>query len=218
MFIILIALHYICTFKQIAMAPNKELQEQRMRGYFKDATREILKGEGLKALSVRTVAERAGYSFATMYNYFRDLNELIFLCVNDFMEECETLVNEVGTEMEPGRERLNVRVKAYISYFTQYPGIFELFFVEKMNDIGSKHPTARTIYEFSDKLFGEDVEALTGALPYAEKINRDILDNLRHSVTGMLLFYNNRLQPRDYREFIAIALRQTELCLAPAYA
>ena len=47
------------------MSRNKEIQEQRVRQYFIDATREILKGEGLKAVNVRAVSERAGYSFAT---------------------------------------------------------------------------------------------------------------------------------------------------------
>jgi AcrR family transcriptional regulator len=67
---------------------NKEIQEQRMRGYFIQATKNILKGEGLKSISVRNIADQAGYSYATLYNYFKDVNELIFLCVNDFQEEC----------------------------------------------------------------------------------------------------------------------------------
>ncbi len=63
---------------------NKEVQELRMKNYFIQATKEILKGEGLQAVSVRNVADKAGYSYATLYNYFKDITELIFVCVNDF--------------------------------------------------------------------------------------------------------------------------------------
>ena len=51
---------------------KKEIQEQRMRGYFIQATKEIIKGEGIKSVSVRNIADRAGYSYATLYNYFKD--------------------------------------------------------------------------------------------------------------------------------------------------
>jgi DNA-binding transcriptional regulator YbjK len=89
------------------MVSNKELQEKRMRGYFIDAAKETLKGEGLKAVNVRTVAERAGYSFATMYNYFKDLNELIFICVKDFMSECEAFADEQTDQLNapPGQDQ-----------------------------------------------------------------------------------------------------------------
>ena len=55
---------------------NKELQEQRMKGYFLQATKDMLKSEGLKSVNVRAIADRAGYSYATLYNYFKDINDL----------------------------------------------------------------------------------------------------------------------------------------------
>ena len=60
---------------------KKSILEQRMKGYFIQAAMEILRGEGIKDLSVRNVAEKAGYSYATLYNYFKDLNELLSLCI-----------------------------------------------------------------------------------------------------------------------------------------
>ena len=57
---------------------KKEIQEQRMRQYFIDAAKEIIKGEGLKCISTRNVSDRAGYSYATMYNYFKNINDLIY--------------------------------------------------------------------------------------------------------------------------------------------
>ena len=62
---------------------KKIIQEERMKGYFIQATKEILKGEGLRAASVRNIADQAGYSYATLYNYFKDIKELIFVCIKD---------------------------------------------------------------------------------------------------------------------------------------
>ncbi|MBN2263533.1 MAG: TetR/AcrR family transcriptional regulator, partial [Prolixibacteraceae bacterium] len=63
---------------------NKQIQEERMKGYFVQAAKDILKSEGIKAISVRNIADRAGYSYTTLYNYFKDVNDLVFECVNDF--------------------------------------------------------------------------------------------------------------------------------------
>jgi AcrR family transcriptional regulator len=103
---------------------NKEIQEQRMRGYFIQATKEILRGEGLRNVSVRNIAERAGYSYATLYNYFKDIKDLIFECVKDFQAECEDHVRRETKNSARGKEKIEAIVKAYVKYFVQYPGIF----------------------------------------------------------------------------------------------
>ncbi|NCD10629.1 MAG: TetR/AcrR family transcriptional regulator, partial [Negativicutes bacterium] len=120
---------------------KNEIQEQRMRGYFIDATRTILKGEGLRAVSVRNVAEIAGYSYATLYNYFRDVKDLVFECVCDFQNECTRFVEEKVGEEAPGLRRIRAITIAYMKYFVEYPGIFELFFIEKPSEIANKQPT-----------------------------------------------------------------------------
>ncbi len=63
---------------------NKDVHEMRMKNYFIQATKEILKYERIKHVSVRSVAGRSGYSYTTIYNYFKDLNDLVFYCVEDF--------------------------------------------------------------------------------------------------------------------------------------
>lgn len=190
------------------MVSNKELQEKRMRGYFIDAAKETLKGEGLKAVNVRTVAERAGYSFATMYNYFKDLNELIFICVKDFISECEAFADEQTDQQTPGSMRLRARIRAMIQYFTQYPGIFELFYLERMNNIGARQPTAEMIYLFADRIIQNDLDQMISSGEISAPDAEMLKISLRNGVAGLLLFYNNRLQPGDYRKFTETAEKQ----------
>ncbi len=47
--------------------------------YFIDATNEIIENEGIESVTIRKVANLAGYNSATIYNYFENLDHLIFL-------------------------------------------------------------------------------------------------------------------------------------------
>src|ERR1035437_4210131 len=183
---------------------KKEIQEQRIKGYFIEAAKEMLKGEGLKSISVRNIAERAGYSYTTLYNYFKDLNELIFLCVKDFQNECESSVLDEIKKTPGGTEKIKAITRAYIKYFVEYPGIFELFFIEKISNIGSKQPTTELISTFLDRLCEKEWEYCIEQ----KIVTKDEADlsakQLRYAVTGMLLLYLHRLQPADYNEFIEI--------------
>ena len=57
---------------------NKELQRKRMITYFVEATCKIIDTEGIENVTVRKVANLAGYNSATLYNYFDNLTHLIF--------------------------------------------------------------------------------------------------------------------------------------------
>src|ERR1035437_3316379 len=163
---------------------KKEIQEQRIKGYFIEAAKEMLKGEGLKSISVRNIAERAGYSYTTLYNYFKDLNELIFLCVKDFQNECELSVLDEIKKTPRGTEKIKAITKAYIKYFVQYPGIFELFFIEKISNIGSKQPTTELISTFLDRLCDQEWEYCINQQLMSKETANAVMRQLRFSTTG----------------------------------
>lgn len=180
---------------------HKEMQEQRVRGYFMDAARELLKSEGLKSISVRSIAERAGYSYATLYSYFKDLNELIFLCVQDFYEECKSQVHQSAKKKEKGIKKLKATIRAYADFFIQYPGIFELFFTEKAGSAPKKEITL-LIGHSLDNICEEDWQYCMsqGLLP-ADRIVL-MKHQLRYAVLGLLLLYLSRGIPASYADFV----------------
>jgi len=193
---------------------KKEIQETRIRGYFIEATREMLKGEGIRSINVRAVAERAGYSYATLYNYFKDIKELVFICVKGFQDEAGTFINESTSKVPQGREKIRAIMKSYISYFVQYPGIFELFFVEKMNDLGTNQPTASLIYTFPDRLCADEWQYCIGQKQLNVEKATVLSNELRFLVTGMMLFYLHRGQPAGYNEFMSMVDTQLNQVLA----
>jgi AcrR family transcriptional regulator len=184
------------------MVSNKQIQEQRMKGYFIQATKDILKGEGLKGVSVRNIAQQAGYSYSTIYNYFKDVNDLVFLCISDFQKECETFVSEQTNVKPQGMERLNATVISYVNYFVEYPGIFDLFYLAKVGDFGHKAATIDLINGSLDAVCEKEWNYCVGhGLVKVEEIER-LKAQLRYTVIGMLLLYLNRRFPASYSEFM----------------
>ncbi len=182
---------------------RKEIQEQRMKGYFLQAAKEMIKGEGLKSVSVRNVADRAGYSYATLYNYFRDLKELVFLCVKDFQEECREQVENASKIAERGLPKIRAIVKSYAMFYVQYPGIFDLFFIERLNDIGGKQPDTEMIYSFLSRLCADEwAYCISEDIVSAEDAER-MKKELNYALHGLLLYYINRRQPPAYEQFTA---------------
>mgnify|MGYP005859619869 FL=1 len=73
-----------------------------MMMYFVDATIDIIDSEGIGALSIRKVAERAGYNSATLYHYFANLRHLTFFsCIRYLREYVEDLPNYLKEVSSP---------------------------------------------------------------------------------------------------------------------
>ncbi len=184
---------------------KKEIQEKRMKEYFIQATKDILKGEGLKAVSVRNIADKAGYSYATLYNYFKDAKDLVFECVKDFQEECTMIVISETEKSPRGFQKIKAITMSYIKYFVQYPGIFELFFVEKIYDLASKQPTIEMINTFLDRLCQEEWDYCLEQHMVLPEVAEMKKSQLRYVVAGILLFYLTRRNPHTYKEFLDLA-------------
>lgn len=181
---------------------NKEIQEKRIKEYFIQATKEILKGEGLQSISVRNVADKAGYSYATLYNYFKDINELVFLCVSDFQEECRLFVAENTSKRTEGIDKLKATVLWYINYFIEYPGIFELFYLAKVSDFGHKQSTMNIIGNSLDKVCETEWNYCINQGLLKPNKAENLKSQLRFIVIGMLLLFMNRRTPDSYNDFI----------------
>ena len=192
---------------------KKQLQEERVRGYFIQAAKELLKGEGLRSISVRNIADRAGYSYATLYNYFADVKDLIFLCVREFQEECREFVGTESDKSARGKEKIKAMTKAYMKYFIQYPGTFELFFLERFQSIANKQHTADLICNFLDRLCSDEWEYCINRKIVTAGDAEIIKKALQYESAGLLLFYLNRRHPASYTECMKIADTQIDRLL-----
>ena len=170
---------------------KKEIQEERMKSYFIDAAKKIVREKGVGELTVKKVATRAGYAPGTLYNYFNDLNELLFYSILEFFQECkEYVLKEIENSTNP-KEKVIGSAKAYSCYFIENPNIYQLAFLENV-----KIPKGK----YNEKGFVPEIVKITAELlkQSAEqgfiKVNdiEIVLGLIANSIHGNLLFYIKR--------------------------
>lgn len=107
---------------------RQEIKKQRMKTYFLEAAIQAVKNEGADQLTVRKVADAAGYSYATIYNYFKDLNALLWETRQLMILE---LVEAVKSKMSaPVKDKEDIKkvFKIYMGYFFENPEVFRFFY------------------------------------------------------------------------------------------
>lgn len=102
--------------------------------YFTDATVGIIKEEGIKYVTIRKVADRAGYNSATIYNYFSELSHLVFFAS---MKLLKGYTEDVAICMDKGKTPLDKYILAwecFCKHSLQQPDIFHAVFIMDLGD------------------------------------------------------------------------------------
>ena len=110
-----------------------EKDEQKVRNAicFIKATQELLDSEGMKNLSIRKIAEKAGFHNSTIYIYFKDLQHLILLAsLKHFAEYNHALAEYSRQERSPEEAFFGIW-DAFGKTVLQKPPIFYNFFFGK---------------------------------------------------------------------------------------
>ncbi len=178
---------------------KKEIQEERMRRYFIESGKKIIKGEGISALSVRNVADDAGYSYATMYNYFKDIYSLMNVCIDEFLDEVGEFVGQDSAAAASPSDVIANRAFSFVKYFVQYPGIYELLFLERLSSIGYKPEISTKTENLMLSLIAREFDLLYSSKT-AEQVQ--LLKNMFSAmIHGYLILYMNKRIPIDFIEF-----------------
>lgn len=105
---------------------RKEIKKERTKRYFLDAAKEIIRAEGIAGLTTKKIGEKAAYSYASIYNYFENFNELVCLCLEEMAGECAAWVKE---RLEGGtpRERVLGFARLMIEANARNPNNYSIF-------------------------------------------------------------------------------------------
>ena len=110
-------------------------RRKRIMVNFVEATRELLQSEGVDGLSIRKIANEAGYNSATMYNYFRDLEHVtLFGSVCYLREYVMALASSIKPDMN-ALERFRTIYHCFNSFAFRYPDIFHNMFFGRYSDM-----------------------------------------------------------------------------------
>lgn len=115
---------------------GNEIRRQRTEQYFIDAACKLIKENGVRAATIRNIAEKAGYNSATLYSYFDNLGHLLLRASLVFEEE---LLHRM---MEDERIKSVIKLKdvwpfgysIMATYYLENPNIFDCVFVEKLGE------------------------------------------------------------------------------------
>ncbi len=174
-----------------------QLKQDNIRGIFIQAAKNILKSEGIKALSAREIGKATGFSYATIYNYFKDMNELSETCMIEFLEECQEYVLSSAKS-----KQIKDLLKAYAMFFVQYPGLYVLIFTDP-------NYTGRFYERFSEKT--EEIYNSIFEVSEQGIENKNIPVLVFNAINGLLLSYVNRNTPSDFTIFMQLLDEQIEL-------
>ena len=115
----------------MGIAERREREKEALRTRIVEAARDIVSEEGLDALSMRAIAQRAEYSPATIYLYFRDkealLREVIqkgFERMGEYMRE---ELEEVGTAATAAEQYLALG-RGYVRFAIENTAYFRVMF------------------------------------------------------------------------------------------
>lgn len=98
------------------------------REHFIQTTKQMILKDGINNTSVRKVAEQAGYSYATIYNHFGDMEELLLQTKIAMMNDFFALMKEKFPNGISGVEDIKTLNKLHLSYYFENPNVFQFFY------------------------------------------------------------------------------------------
>jgi AcrR family transcriptional regulator len=99
----------------------------RSRGRILSAARELILEQGIERFSLRAVAERAGYSPASLYEYFEGKDELIATVAQEVAGRLDQRMAAVPAGLPPDRRLVRLGA-VYVDFARSHPEDFLLLF------------------------------------------------------------------------------------------
>lgn len=119
---------------QQSSSDKKLIKKQRVMRYFIDAARNIAKEEGLQGITIRSVADKAGYNSASLYNYFDNLEQLLAFTsidlISDWLHEYVEIMEGDGDELD----KYILGWKAFSRYSFNDPDTFAYVYASESTD------------------------------------------------------------------------------------
>ena len=121
--------------QEITASNGLSTRRKRIMIYFIEATRNLIQTEGVDGLSIRKIANEAGYNSATLYNYFHDLEHLtLFGSVCYLRDYVMALSTSLTPEMN-SLERFRTIYRCFNDIAFRNPDIFHNMFFGRHSEV-----------------------------------------------------------------------------------
>ena len=113
---------------------DKEEQKRQNARTFINAAQEMIESEGLENISVRKIAQKAGFHNSTIYLYFEDLDQLaMFASLKYFKEYSHSLELQSQKNLSPTENFLSIW-ELFVDTMLRKPHVFYNFFYGKRSN------------------------------------------------------------------------------------
>ncbi len=177
-----------------------------MRKAILDAALGLFARGGIKAVSMRNIAERIEYSPGTIYRYFDGKSAILReLRLGAFAEFFERIVRHDAVE-DP-RDRLRMACREYITFALEHPEYYNLMFntpdAPSVSDPDGQYAPMKTYLKYMEYVGAcLEVKCLLGDDPQSVTIS---LWGTLHGLSGLLLAGSMRMLPEGKRLEAALA-------------
>ena len=142
--------------------------------------------EGISDLSVRKIGEAAGFSYATIYNYFKDLNHLLWHVTMSFINDITGFLGVLLGKKPFFLADAQTLYRAYSDYFLERPNVFQLLFFGQIGEAPPEFAGMDDKPELAESVL-INLEASGECCPLNDSDKRTAAALLTSSVHGMLL-------------------------------
>ncbi len=115
---------------------NKEIKTRRMLSYFIRSAQDIMEKEGISGITLRKVADGAGYNTATIYHYFDDLDHVILFASLKYLQIYNKELDLQLKNSKSAKDTFFISWDTFCNISFQYPEAFhQIFFTRHSNSL-----------------------------------------------------------------------------------
>jgi AcrR family transcriptional regulator len=103
-------------------------KQRSIMATFINATAEIIREQGIEGISIRNVATRAGYSSATLYLYFDDIDQLVALTSVSYLRDYIADIAQKSSEYEDVKELYLYTWESFCRHSFTHASVFATLF------------------------------------------------------------------------------------------
>ncbi|TFJ93071.1 TetR/AcrR family transcriptional regulator [Lentibacillus salicampi] len=114
---------------------RKEIQRARMLRYFLDAAIDVMEEDGIDHFTIRKIADKAGFTSSTAYNYFKDLSHLKYFAAMRFTTD---YVNELPEYLKKGNNTVESWLyswECFCKHSFEHPKIYSVIFMDSLGSV-----------------------------------------------------------------------------------
>ncbi len=113
---------------------EKDAEKRKNAIAFVEATQSLIDSEGLEKISIRKIAEKAGFHNSTIYLYFKDANQLILLASLKHFHDYSRKLAEYSAMIASPTDKFLAIWQAFGETVFYKPHIFRNFFFGKYSN------------------------------------------------------------------------------------